>query len=111
LAALAGADFGAGLASFLSAGAGLAFAAGFGAGLLAFAGLAGAGFFAEAGFEEPALAFGLAAGDFAEEAAFLVDMEKRDGGGIQAKFSHYSASGPGSVAGGNNRSSSRTVKD
>jgi hypothetical protein len=61
--------------------------------------------------EEPVFAFGLEAGDLAEEAAFLVDMDGRDEGSLGAEFSHYGASGPGSEAGANNRRVPRPVKD
>jgi hypothetical protein len=60
---------------------------------------------------EPGFALGLAAGDLAGEAAFLVDMDGSDGGSLGAEFSHYSASGPGSEAGANNRRAPRPVKD
>ena len=95
-------------AGFLAAGAGLAFDTGLAVGL---EGFAGAGFFAGAGLAEPGFALGLAAGDLAGEAAFLVDMDGSDGGSLGAEFSHYSASGPGSEAGANNRRAPRPVKD
>ena len=72
-------------AGFFAAGAGFALAAVFGAGLAAFVALAGAGFFAGAGFE-PAFDVGLEAFDLAAEAAFLVDMDRRDVRGNSGKI-------------------------
>lgn len=132
------ADFGAGLAvdfvavlgagfAVLGVGFGAALAVDFGAALAvgfdddfavdfwapaaALAVVAGAGFFTGAGLAEPAFPFDLEAGDLAEEAAFLVDMDGRDEGRFRANLSHYSANGPGSDEGGNYRGVLRRVKD